>query len=54
MKMIGVVLPHFKEIILAEFIENNFLFKIKKTAKSKTIGFLFTLIEAQKEPCEIT
>jgi ATP-binding cassette subfamily A (ABC1) protein 3 len=54
MKMIEVVLPHFDEVILAEFIENNFLFKIKKTNNSKTIGFLFTLLEAQKEPCEIT
>ena len=54
MKMIEVVLPHFNEIILAEFIENNFLFKIKKSENSKTIGFLFSLLESQKEPCEIT
>ena len=54
MKMIGVVLPHFNEIILSEFIENNFLFKIKKSSNSKTIGFLFSLLEAEKEPCEIT
>jgi len=54
MKMIGVVLPHFNEIILSEFIENNFLFKIKKDKNSKTIGFLFSLLEAQKEACEIT
>ena len=54
MKMIEVVLPHFDEIILAEFIENNFLFKIKKSENSKTIGFLFSLLESQKELCEIT
>ena len=54
MKMIEVVLPYFEEIILSEFIENNFLFKIKKEENSKTIGFLFTLLETQKEPCEIT
>ena len=54
MKMIEVVIPHFEEIILAEFIENNFLFKIKKSENSKTIGFLFTLLEKQKESCEIT
>ena len=54
MKMISVVLPHFNEVILAEFIENNFLFKIKKSKNSKSIGFLFTLLETQKEPCEIT
>ena len=51
MKMISVVLPHFNEVILAEFIENKFLFKIKN---SKSIGFLFTLLETEKEPCEIT
>ena len=54
MKMIEVVVPHFKEIILAEFIENNFLFKIKKSENSKSIGFLFTLLETQKDPCQIT
>ena len=54
LKMIQVVLPHFEEIILAEFIENNFLFKIKKSENSKSIGFLFTLLEKQKESCEIT
>ena len=52
--MIKVVLPHFKEIILAEFIENNFLFKIKKGTNNKSIGFLFTLLEKEKENCEIT
>ena len=54
MKMIEVVVPHFKEIILAEFIENNFLFKIKKSENTKSIGFLFTLLETQKDPCQIT
>ena len=54
MKLISVVIPHFKEIILSEFIENNFLFKIKKEENSKTIGFLFSLLENQKDPCEIT
>ena len=54
MKMIKVVLPHFKEVILSEFIENNFLFKIKKSADLKSIGFLFTILEKEKEECEIT
>jgi len=54
MKMIKVVLPHFNEVILSEFIENNFLFKIKKSSNSKSIGFLFTLLEKEKEKCEIT
>ena len=54
MKMIKVVLPHFNEVILSEFIENNFLFKIKKSNNSKSIGFLFTLLEKEKDACEIT
>ena len=54
MKMIGIVLPHFNEVILSEFIENNFLFKIKKSENSKSIGFLFSLLETQKDICEIT
>ena len=54
MKMIKVVLPYFKEVILSEFIENNFLFKIKKTNDSKSIGFLFSLLEKEKDSCEIT
>ena len=54
MKMIKVVLPHFKEIILSEFIENNFLFKIKKVKNSKSVGFLFSLLEKEKESCDIT
>ena len=54
MKMIKVVLPHFNEVILSEFIENNFLFKIKKSNNSESIGFLFTLLEKEKDSCEIT
>ena len=54
MKMIKVVLPHFNEIILSEFIENNFLFKIKKVKNSKSVGFLFALLEKEKESCDIT
>ena len=54
MRMIKVVLPHFNEIILAEFIENNFLFKIKKGKETNSIGFLFTLLEKEKDNCEIT
>ncbi len=54
MKMIKVVTPHFGEIILTEFIENNFLFKIKKDKNSKSIGFLFTILEKVKEKCSIT
>ena len=54
MKMMKVVLPHFNEVILSEFIENNFLFKVKKSPDSKSIGFLFSLLEKEKDECEIT
>ena len=54
MKMINVVLPHFNEVILSEFIENNFLFKIKKSKDAKSIGFLFSILEKEKEDFEIT
>ena len=54
MKIISVVLPHFKEIYLTEFIENNYLFKMKKEQNSRSIGFLFTLLEKEKDKCEIT
>ena len=54
MKIIKEVKQYFDEIILTEFIENNFLFKIKKTPESKSIGFLFGLIEKVKDNCNIT
>ena len=54
MKVIQKVKEHFEEIILTEFIENNFLFKIKKTPESKSIGFLFGIVEKIKEECNIT
>ena len=54
MNMIKKVNEHFDEIILTEFIEINFLFKIKKSGNSKSIGFLFGLIESVKEECNIT
>ena len=54
MKMINVVLPHFNEVILSEFIENNFLFKIKKSSDAKSIGFLFSILEKEKENFDIT
>ena len=30
------------------------MFKIKKSANSKSIGFLFTILEKEKDACEIT
>jgi hypothetical protein len=45
--LISQIMPHFKDIILSEFVGNNFIFKIKKTIGSteKSIGFLFGFIE---------
>ena len=46
---------YFEEIILPEFIENNFLFKMKKSKSSNySIGFFFGLYEESKEECFIT
>ena len=45
---------YFEEIILAEHIENNFLFKMKKGNCTKSIGFFFGLFEESKEECHVT
>ena len=45
---------YFEEIILAEYIENNFLFKMKKGNNTKSIGFFFGLFEESKEECHVT
>ena len=45
---------YFEEIILPEYIENNFLFKMKKGKTNKSIGFFFGLYEESKEECFIT
>ena len=45
---------HFEEIILPEYIENNFLFKMKKGKNNNSIGFFFGLYEESKEECFIT
>ena len=45
---------YFEEVIMTEFIENNFLFKMKKGPKTKSIGFFFGLFEKSKEPCHVT
>ena len=44
---------YYNEIILAEHIEDTFLFKINKEGFSKTIGFLFGLFEENKDECNI-
>ena len=45
---------YFEQIILAEHIENNFLFKMKKGNDVKSIGFFFGLFEESKEECHVT
>ena len=44
---------YFEQIILAEFIENNFLFKLKKGKDNKSIGFFFGLFEENKNKYNI-
>ena len=38
---------------MAEFIENNFLFKLKKGKDNKSIGFFFGLFEENKNKYNI-
>ena len=54
LKLIKKAKEFFDEIILTEYIENNFLFKIKKGENDKSIGFLFGLFEDGKDECHIT
>ena len=53
-KFIENAINYFEEIYLVEFIENNFLFKMKKGPKTKSIGFFFGLFEQYKEECFVT
>ena len=53
-KLIQKSKQYFDEIILTEFIDNNFLFKLKKGENTKSIGFLFGLFESVKDDCHIT
>ena len=53
-KFIKNVKNYFEEIILSEFIENNFLFKLKKGPNTRSIGFFFGLFEKYKEECFIS
>ena len=45
---------YFEAIILTEFIDNNFLFKMKKNNETKSIGFFFGLFEDNKNNCYVT
>ena len=54
LKLIKKSKQYFEEIILTEYIDNNFLFKLKKGENSKSIGFLFGLFESIKDECFVT
>ena len=45
---------YFENIILTEFIENNFLFKLKKNSNTRTTGFFFGLFESNKDKYYVT
>ena len=45
---------YFSQIILSEYIENNFIFKLLKGKEQKSIGFLFGLFEEKKDECHVT
>jgi len=53
-KLIEKAKKYFNDIIITEFIDNNFLFKIKKEENGKSIGFLFGLFESSKDECNVT
>ena len=45
---------YFSQIILSEYIENNFIFKLLKGKEKYSIGFLFGLYEEKKDECHVT
>ena len=53
--MIKIIKEYFNEIICVDFGENNFFFNVKryKTKEEKSIGFLFGLIEGNKNKYNI-
>ena len=54
LKFIKKAENYFENIILTEFIDNNFLFKMKKNQDTKSIGFFFGLFESNKNECYVT
>ena len=54
LKFIKKAENYFENIILTEFIDNNFLFKMKKNQDTKSIGFFFGLFESNKSECFVT
>jgi hypothetical protein len=54
LKFIKKAEKYFESIILTEHIDNNFLFKMKKNNKTRSIGFFFGLFENNKDSCFVT
>ena len=54
LKFVKKAEKYFETIILTEFIDNNFLFKMKKNQDTKSIGFFFGLFESNKSDCFVT
>ena len=54
LKFIKKAEKYFEVIILTEFIDNNFLYKMKKNQDTKSIGFFFGLFESNKDDCYVT
>ena len=54
LKFIKKAENYFEVIVLTEFIDNNFLFKMKKNQDTKSIGFFFGLFERNKSECFVT
>ena len=54
LKFIKSAENYFETIILTEYIDNNFLFKMKKNNETKSIGFFFGLFETNKDICFVT
>ena len=54
LKFIKKAEKYFETIILTEFIDNNFIFKMKKNQDTKSIGFFFGLFESNKSDCFVT
>ena len=54
LKFIKKAKNYFEKIILTEYIDNNFLFKMKKNKETKSIGFFFGLFENNREKYHVT
>ena len=55
LKVINKVREYFVTIVLSEFVDNAFLFKVKRSHHEgeKSIGFLFGVVEGMKKECNI-